>query len=117
LTVGELEQRWQMALNQTRAAVARHPGAYHELKTLALDIIATPLDIEDYPPAVKKLAELLERLDPGGQGSIFFYFNHRIAPSSICDVPWLRMECRDLLAHLKAFDQWRIQCCRLRLVE
>ena len=117
LTVGQLEQRWQTALHQTRMAVCRHPRAYRELKSLARNIIANPLDIEDYLPAVEKLVELLKRLDPGGQGSIFAHFNRRIAPSGIWDVPWLRMECRDLLAHLKAFEQWRIQCCRLKLVE
>jgi hypothetical protein len=107
LTVTELEQRWKNALMMTQAAVARHPAAYRDLKSLALDIVAEPLDIKEYLQTVEKLVALLETLDPQGRGSIFYFFSERIAPSSIWDVSWLRMECNDLLAHLKVFDEWR----------
>ena len=101
LTVEELQQRWENALMETRAAVIKHPGEYRELKSLAGDIVAKPVDINDYLPATKRLAALLQRMDPNGKGTIFYYFSDRIAPSSVWDVCWLRLECRDLLAHLK----------------
>ena len=117
LTIAELEQRWKNALIKTQAAVAKHPAAYRELKSLALEIVAKPLDIKAYLPTVEKLVALLETLDPNSQGSIFYFFHDRIAPSSIFDVCWLRMECQDLLAHLRAFDEWRLRRCRLKVVK
>ena len=117
LTVAELEQRWINALITTRAAVVKHPGEYRQLKALAGDIVTKTVDINDYLPAAKKLAELLRRLDPGGKGTIFRYFNDRIAPSSVWDVCWLRLECKDLLAHLTVFDKWRLQNCHLQILK
>ena len=117
LTVAELEKRWQKALAVTQTAVARHPRLYRELKSLAADVVAKPLDIRQYRPTVDKLRGLLDQLDPDGRGSIFYFFNTRICPSSIWDVCWLRMECTDLLAHLKVFDQWRLQSCGLKVVK
>lgn len=117
LTVEELESRWEKALVSTRTAVSRHPGAYRDLKTLADDILAAPLDINDYFPTVEKIVRLLEILDPCGRGSIFQIFKTRISPSSIWHVKMLRLECRDLLAHLNAFDQWRRDKHHLRMVK
>jgi hypothetical protein len=117
LTVEELEQRWKKALISSRAAVIRHPVEYRELKTLAAEIVERPLDINDYMPAVKKLAELLHKMDPGGKSTIFHYFNIRFAPASIWDVCWLRMECRDLLAHLAVFDKWRMKSSHLKVLQ
>lgn len=117
LTVEELEQRWKKALLMTQAAVTRHPGVYRELKSMATDIVCHPVDITDYLPTAQKLAELLHKLDPGGKGTIFHYFNDRIAPSSIWDVCWLRLECKDLLAHLEAFDKWRRSQGQLQIVK
>ena len=117
LTVEELEQRWENALVMTHAAVMRHPNGYRELKLLADGIVTKPLDINEYLPISEKLVTLLEKMDPNGNGSIFHLFNDRIAPSSIWDVCWLRLECKDLLAHLSAFDQWRLKHCRLTIVK
>ncbi|MBC2711818.1 MAG: hypothetical protein HGJ94_12770 [Desulfosarcina sp.] len=117
LTVKELESRWEKALTATRTAAARHPRAYRELKALAAEIVGHPIDINDYFPTVEKLVNRLETLDPGGRGSIFEIFNARISPSSIWHVKMLRMECRDLLAHLNAFDEWRRKKHRLRMVK
>jgi hypothetical protein len=117
LTVAELEKRWKHALIMTQAAVTKQPRVYRELKSLAGKIITQPVDIKVYLPTVEKLLELLKALDPNGQGTIFHFFNDRIAPSSIWDVCWLRLECKDLLAHLEAFDQWRRRSCGLKIVK
>ena len=95
----------------------RNPGAYRQLKSLAADIAANPLDIREYLPAAEKLSGLLSIMDPEGRGSIFYLFSDRIAPRSIWQVPLLRMECKDLLAHLKVFDEWRLDACRLKVVK
>jgi hypothetical protein len=117
LTLEELESRWETALMSTRTAVSGHPGAYRELKDLATGILEAPLDINDYFPTVERIVRLLEVLDPCGRGSIFQIFKARISPSSIWHVKMLRMECRDLLAHLNAFDQWRRGKHHLRMVK
>jgi hypothetical protein len=117
LTVEELETRWEKALKSTRTAAASHPGAYRELKTLAAEILETSIDINDYFPTVERIIHLLEELDPCDKGSIFQIFKPRISPSSIWHVRMLRMECRDLLAHLNAFDQWRRRQHHLRMVK
>ena len=117
LTIKELEKRWENVLALTRSAVARRPGVYRQLKTLAGDIVGKPLDIKEYLPTAEKLAALLRVMDPEGSGTIFHLFNGRIYPSHIWQVPLLRVECRDLLAHLRAFDQWRLKTSRLRIVK
>lgn len=117
LTVSDLQQRWEHALNETKTAVSRHPTAYLELKTLAAEIVRTPLDIGEYLPTAKKLAALIHTLDPGGRGSIFFHFTDGIAPSSVWQVAQLRLACKDLLNHLDAFDRWRRDACRLRVLK
>jgi hypothetical protein len=117
LTLKELEKRWEIVLSLTRSAVARHPGVYRQLKSLAGDVIGKPLDIKEYLPTAERLADLLKVMDPEGGGSIFHFFRSRILPSSIWQVPLLRVECRDLLAHLEAFDQWRMQTSNLKVVK
>ena len=117
LTIAELEKRWQKTLALTKTAVVRQPGVYRQLKALAAEIATKPLDIREYLPTVEKLAGLLKIMDPEGGGSIFYLFNDRIAPRSIWQVPLLRMECKDLLAHLKVFDEWRINTCHLKIMK
>jgi len=117
LTVSELENRWNNALVMTLNAVTKHPAVYRELKSLAGEIVAKPLDIREYLPTAQKLVEFLQQMDPNNLGSIFCFFNDRIAPSSIWDATWLRMECEDLLAHLRVFDEWRLNTCGLRVVQ
>ena len=117
LTVAELEKRWDKALTATHRAVNRHPGVYRSLKSLAVDIVENPLDIREYLPTVEKLMGLLDTLDPNCQGSIFNLFNDRVKPADICQVPLLRVDCRDLLDHLDAFDHWRMENCRLKIVK
>ena len=117
LTIAELEKRWEDVLSVTRTAVDRHPSVYRQLKSLAVDIIVRPIDISDYLSTAQKLADLLKIMDPNGRGSIFGHFSQRISPVSIWQVSLLRMECKDLLAYLKAFDKWRIDTCHLSLVK
>ena len=117
LTVAELQQRWNNALILTQAAVIRQPDVYRELKCLAGDIVTKPLDITEYMPAARRLMKLFEKMDPNGKGSIFQLFNDRINPSSIWDVCWLRLECKDMLAHLEVFDKWRLKHGRLKIVK
>jgi hypothetical protein len=117
LTIAELEHRWEKVLSVTRAAVARHPDVYRELKSLATDIVEKPIDIKAYLPTAEKLAGLLRIMDPDRRGSLFCFFSDRIAPCSVWQVPLLRMECKDLLAHLKAFDAWRLKTSHLKLVK
>ena len=116
LTVLELENRWNTALVMTLSAVTKHPDVYRKLKALAGDIVANPLDIGEYMPTAQTLVGFLRQLDPNDLGSIFSLFYDRIAPSGIWDATWLRMECKDLLAHLKVFDEWRLKTCGLRVV-
>jgi hypothetical protein len=117
LTLKELEKRWENVLSLTRRAVLKHPAVYRQLKSLAGDIVGKPLDIKEYLPTAERLACLLETMDPENGGTIFHFFRSRISPSSIWQVPLLRVECRDLLAHLEAFDQWRLKTCNLKLVK
>lgn len=117
LTLSELKVRWEKALAATHRAAAEHPRAYRDLKVQAAEIIENPIDISDYFPAVEKLINRLKTLDSGGHGSIFDIFNTRISPSSIWHVKMLRMECKDLLAHLYAFDEWRRKKHRLQIVK
>ena len=117
LTLSELESRWKKALTVTRAAAGNHPRTYRELKSLAFRIVDSPVDINDYFPTVERLLDHLHRLDPCGRGTIFHIFSERIAPTSIWQVRQLRMECRDLLSHLDAFDQWRRQKSNLKRVK
>jgi hypothetical protein len=117
LTIKELEKRWENVLVLTKSAVAKHPGVYRQLKSLAGDIVGKPLDIKEYLPTVERLAGLLRIMDPEESGTIFHFFRSRISPSNIWQVPLLRVECRDLLAHLEAFDQWRVQTSNLKVVK
>ncbi len=117
LNVEELEDRWEKALTATLTATAEHPRTYRELKAQAAQIVDTRIDINDYFSTVEKLATQLKTMDPGGLGSIFDIFNARISPSSIWQVKLLRLECKDLLAHLHAFDEWRRNQHHLRIVK
>lgn len=117
LTVAELESRWQRALESTRTAVAHHPHCYRELKRRVADIVDGPLDIREYMPAVEKVLGLLKVLDPHARGSIFDLFLERIKPSSIWQVTLLRVECKDLQAYLKVFEDWRMASSRLKIVK
>jgi hypothetical protein len=116
ITVSELEKRWEKTLWETNKAVTGNPHFYKELKSLISDILTKPLDIQEYLPTVNHLAGLLTQLDPGGKGSIFHFFNDRIFPSSVWQVRTLRMECSDLLAHLREFETWRQKQRALRVV-
>jgi hypothetical protein len=117
LSVEELERRWENVLHCTEKAVAAHFKVYREIKQLAADIIAKPLDINDYPATTERLVSLLKSIGGRAQGSIFHFYCDRVSPSSICNLKFLRLECRDLLSHLKAFDEWRSKTCRLRVVK
>ena len=117
LTVEELEQRREHALRMSQTAVIRQPGVYRELKSMAGDVASQPVDITDYLPGAQKLVELLQRMDPTGKGTIFHFFKDRITPSSVWDVGWLRLECKDLLAHLEAFNGWRLKQYRMKIVK
>ena len=117
LTVEELELRWETTLQASRRAVAAHPAAYRRLKALAADILAHPVDINDYFPIVETMMAYLKQLDPCSQGSIYDLFCARISPETIWQVRELRMECKDLLVHLDAFDQWRREQSALRMVK
>jgi hypothetical protein len=117
LTVGKLESRWEKTLTATQTAAAMHPEIYRNLKNQAAAIVENPIDINDYFPTVEKLVDHLKDMDPCGHGSIFDIFSARISPSSIWHIKMLRMECRDLLFHLNAFDEWRRSQHHLRMVK
>lgn len=117
LSVEELERRWENALLSTDKAVVAHFPVYREIKQLAADIITKPLDIKDYPATAERLASLLKTIGRHAQGSIFHFYGDRVSPSSICNLKFLRVECRDLLSHLDAFDEWRSKKSRLRVVK
>ena len=117
LSVQELERRWEDALRCTEKAVTSHPDVYREIKRLVADIIAKPLDIRDYPATAERLVALLKTAGRHAQGSIFHFYGDRVSPSCICNLKFLRLECRDLLSHLEAFDEWRNKKSRLRVVK
>jgi hypothetical protein len=116
-TLEQLKARWGHALAMTLRAVARRPNAYRELRRLAEDVVCAPLDIGEYMPVAKRLVELMETLDPQGTGSIFHLFAPRMSPSSIWHMKLLRVECQDMLAHLREFEEWRLSKHRLRIVK
>ena len=117
LTVADLEARWENVLTVTNTVVTKYPGVYRELKSLTGYIVDNPLDIKEYLPTAEKIVNLLKTLDPNGRGSIFNFFHDRISPSSIWQVSQLRLECQDLLDHLKVFDAWRLKNCKLKIVK
>jgi hypothetical protein len=116
-TVKDLEARYEEALQATRQAVSAHPETYRRVKALAAEIVENPIDIDDYFRMVEKLLNGLNNLDPCGSGSIFGIFSGRISPSTLWQVRMLRMECKDLLAHLDLFDRWRREKIHLRMVK
>ena len=117
LTVSELESRWKEALRATLLATTKHPYTYRQLKTLVAHVANNPVDIDCYFPTIEKLMNDLQRLDPASHGSIFQIFSERIKPTSIWQVRMLRMECKDLLAHLQSFDEWRRNTHHLRRIK
>jgi hypothetical protein len=117
LTVPELKSRWEDALRATLLASTKHPLTYRQLKTLAAQVVNNPVDIDCYFPTVEKLMSHFQRLDPSGHGTIFQIFSERIKPTSIWQVRTLRMECKDLLAHIQAFDEWRRNTHHLRRIK
>lgn len=117
LTLSDLEAQWQNTLQATRLSTTKHPCTYRELKSLAAHVVNHTIDIDAYFPTVEKLLNHMQRLDPTGRGSIFHIFSQRIKPVNIWQVRLLRMECRDLLEHLSAFEQWRRQQHHLKRIK
>lgn len=116
LSVAELQQRWAQALAATSKAVCAHPEVYGKIKSISEKIVGEPLDISQYFPMVEKLTDLLRTMDSCG-GSIFHLFISRFSPTTIWQVRLLRLECKDLLVHLQAFEEWRRRSRRLRIVK
>ena len=81
------------------------------------DIVTKTLDISDYPFTAEKLSRLLKTMEDDTQINIFHFFCDRISPSSISKLKLLRLECRDLLEQLKAFDVWRRETHHLRILK
>ena len=117
LTINDLVKRWEDALAHTQDAVRKNPENYRKVKSLAGAIVSKPIDINEYMPTAEKLANLLKAMDPSGKGSIFFHFSDRILPNSIWQVPLLRVECKDLLEHLDAFDTWRMETHCIKVIK
>jgi hypothetical protein len=117
LTIADLERRWEETLRATGEAVGRHPHTYREIKALVEKIVTQPLDINDYPVTAEKLAGLLKTMDDGTRKNIFHYYSDRISPASIGRLKLLRLECRDLSEQLLAFDTWRRETHRLRVLK
>jgi len=117
LTITELERRWEKTLAATEKAVSLHPEVYREIKLLVRDIVTKTLDISDYPFTAEKLGRLLKTMEDDTQINIFHFFCDRISPSSISKLKLLRLECRDLLEQLKAFDVWRRETHHLRILK
>lgn len=115
-TQAQLHQRWEQALILTDKAVRRQPGAYRELKSMVLDILGGPLDIGDYVPTARKLVSLLDQLDPGFDGTIFSLSRESFEPTSVWHVKFLRLECSNLLEHLREFEGWRLERHRLKII-
>lgn len=112
----ELNRRWETMLIRTEAAVGSQPGAYQDLKRLAVRIVDEPLDIGEWLPTARKMADLLVLLDPDRSGSIFGCFHDYILPSDVWHAATLRIDCADLLDHLNKFDQWRREKRQLHVV-
>ena len=117
LTMADLERRWEETLRATGEAVSRHPNVYREIKELVEEIVTQPLDINDYPFISEKLAGLLRTMDDKTRKNIFHYYFDRISPASLNRLKLLRLECRDLSEQLKAFDTWRMETHRLRVLK
>ena len=116
-SIDELRKRWENVLAATDKAVAKHPDVYREIKSLAGDIVAKPLDIKDYPITAEKLVQLLKTIGCDTQGSIFHFYYDRVSPLSIWHLKLFRVECKDLLANLNAFDEWHRKIHRLRVLK
>jgi len=116
-SIDELRKRWETVLAVTDRVVVRQPGVYREIRSLAEDILTNPLDIQDYPTTAERLVRLLKTADCQAQGTIFHYYFDRFSPSSISRLKLFRAECRDLLASLDAFEDWRRKTRRLRLLK
>lgn len=116
LTLEKLQRRWEKVLSASERAVARDPEAYLQIKTLADDIANRPLDIAEYMPTADKLVGLLKQMEGELQGTLFHYYRNNVSPTSIWHLKLLRVECRDLLASLEAFEEWRKSRRPLKIV-
>lgn len=116
-TLEELKQRHARVLRCSEAAVQARPEAYRQLKRRIRTITTTTVDVDAYYRQAKTLAELLEMLSRPGKGSIFDPFLQRIDPDRDGCARYLRMDCRELQAHLADLDLWRADRRRIRCVK
>ena len=116
-TLEELKQRHILALCHSEAAVQAQPKVYRQLKSRIRAIICAAVDVDDYYRQAKAVAALLELLSQAGKGSIFDPFLHRIDPDRDGCARYLRMDCRELQAHLMDLDIQRADRRQIRCVK
>jgi hypothetical protein len=109
LTLKDLQDRWEKTLSITEKLVVRDPNGYSQIKELLKDIVTKTVDICHYEDTAIKLDRLLTKIDDASKRSIFYFFSDRFSPFSISKMRLFRIECRDLLDQLKAFEDWRIE--------
>ncbi len=116
-SIAQLNRQWENMLEDSDRAVTDHYSEYRRLKKLSRKIISQPVDIADYISTRDRLVELLTALDPFEKGTIFLHFRNRLSPGDIWLTRMLRVECTDLLAHLKVLDQWRMAKRSMRIIK
>lgn len=116
-TLEELKQRHARVLRCSETAVRAHPEAYRQLKGRIRTITTTTVDVDAYYRQAKNLAKLLDMLRRSGTGSIFDPFLDRIDPDRDGCARYLRMDCRELQAHLVDLDLWRADRRQIRCVK
>ncbi|MFC1886134.1 hypothetical protein ACFLZM_03660 [Thermodesulfobacteriota bacterium] len=116
-TIEDLKKERVESLMRSEKALAAHPEAYREIKTLVKDVVSKTVDIGDYFSIVSRLTHLLEAMTLSGSGSIFTYFFENIDPRQLGDVRYFRGVCLDLCEQLDELDDFRAKKRRLCIIK
>jgi hypothetical protein len=109
----DLKQQRHQCLIRSERAILDRPCCYAKIKKLLQQIIAEPIDIDEYHPLAARLALLLDQMGPD---TIFFlYYHENIDPTGKGRARHLRSVCRDLTAQIDELNQWRAEQRKIKL--
>jgi len=110
-----LQTKWREYYAATETALTANYPAYREILGLFDRICTRPVEIDEYWDMAVRLGKLLEQMGPG---TVFYnYFFEQINPYHQGTARHFRHLCLDLREQIQAFDRWRREKRRLRLVK
>lgn len=111
----QLKARWREYYALSEQVIREHIDTYRQILSTLDDICENVLDIEAYFDTASRMSELLKTMGPG---TVFYnYFYEHIDPKQSGDVRYFRMLCRDMREQIQAFNCWRKDRRRMRLVK